>query len=74
MSSINMLQQKLEITDTRLITVSDLVQDATDGTWIRSVRFYGDPTVNGAPTQFVEIVTRSENKADLEIQAPGFKF
>jgi hypothetical protein len=73
MSSISILQQKLEVTDARLITVSDLVQD-TDGTWVRTVRFYGDPVVTGAPTAFAEIVSRSENKADLEIQAPGFKY
>jgi hypothetical protein len=73
MSSISILQQKLEVTDARLITVSDVVQD-TDGSWVRSIRFYGDPVVTGAPTAFVEIVSRSENKADLEIQAPGFKY
>jgi hypothetical protein len=73
MSNITLQYQKMEIGDARLITVSDLVQD-TDGSWVRSVRFYGDPIVNGAPTGFIEIVSRSDNKDDLEIQAPGFKY
>ncbi|WP_316196584.1 hypothetical protein [Bradyrhizobium sp. SZCCHNS3053] len=73
MSSINILQQKLEIADARLITVSDLVQD-TDGSWVRAVRIYGDPVANGSPTLFTEIVSRSNNRADLEVQAPGYKF
>ncbi|WP_439357799.1 hypothetical protein [Bradyrhizobium sp. DASA03007] len=73
MTDISLRYQKMEVSDTRLITVSDLVQD-TDGSWVRSVRFYGDPIVNGAPTGFVEILTRSDNKDDLEIQAPGFKY
>ena len=73
MSSINLQYQKVEVMDARLITVSDLVQDA-DGSWVRSIRFYGDPIVNGAPSAFAEIVTRSDNKDDLLIQAPGFKY
>jgi hypothetical protein len=73
MSSISIQSQKLEVADARLITVSDLVQE-TDGTWVRSIRFYGDPIVNGAPQTFVEIVSRSENKSDLTIQAPGFNY
>jgi hypothetical protein len=73
MSTINIVHQKLDVADVRQITVSDLVQD-TDGSWIRTVKFYGDPVVNGAPTPFVEIVSRSANKSDLTIQAPGFKF
>ncbi|BBB99776.1 MULTISPECIES: hypothetical protein [Bradyrhizobium] len=73
MSSISIVHQKLQVEDARLVTVSDLVQD-TDGKWLRIVKFYGDPTVNGAPTAFVEVAVRSSSKADLEIQAPGFKF
>lgn len=73
MSNISLQYQKLEITDARLITVSDLVQD-TDGSWVRTIRFYGDPIINGAPTGFTEIVTRSSNKDDLLVQAPGFKY
>jgi hypothetical protein len=53
--------------------VSDLVQ-GTDGVWVRTIRFYGDPITNGAPTAFAEIVMRSDNQVDLEIQAPGFKY
>ena len=73
MSSISILHQKLNLEDARLITVSDVVLD-TDGKYIRTVRFYGDPVTNGAPTAFAEIVCRSANHADLEIQAPGYKF
>ncbi len=73
MSSISLQYQKMEVADSRLITVSDLVQD-TDGSWVRSIRIYGDPVVNGAPTGFIEVVTRSANKDDLLIQAPGFKY
>lgn len=73
MSGLSIQYQKVEIADARLITVSDLVQD-TDGSWVRSIRFYGDPVTNGAPTGFIEIVTRSDNKDDLLVQAPGFKY
>jgi hypothetical protein len=73
MSNISLRYQKVEVSDARLITVSDLVQD-TDGSWVRTVRIYGDPIVNGAPTGFIEVVTRSDNKEDLTIQAPGFKY
>ncbi|UPT95401.1 hypothetical protein J4G48_0040305 [Bradyrhizobium barranii subsp. apii] len=73
MSSIALLHQKIQVNDVRLVTVSDLVQDA-DGKWIRIVKFYGDPIVGGAPTAFAEVSVRSDNKSDLEIQAPGFKF
>lgn len=74
MSTLTTQYQKMLIEDARLITVSDLVLDADGTTWVRTVRFYGDPIVTGAPTPFVEIVTRSENKDDLTIQAPGFKY
>ncbi|ARQ95355.1 hypothetical protein [Bradyrhizobium phage BDU-MI-1] len=73
MTTIALTHQKLQIEDARLITVSDLVQDG-DGKWIRIVKFHGDPVTNGAATPFAEIVVRSDNKTDLEIQAPGFKF
>jgi hypothetical protein len=73
MSSISLVHQKIQVEDVRLVTVSDLVQDA-DGKWLRIVKFYGDPVTNGAPTAFAEVAVRSENKTDLEIQAPGFKF
>ncbi|WP_315729817.1 hypothetical protein [Bradyrhizobium sp. SZCCHNRI2010] len=73
MSDVSILHQKFNLEDARLITVSDLVQ-GTDGAWIRTIRFYGDPVVNGAPTAFIEVQSRSANKDDLSIQAPGFKF
>jgi hypothetical protein len=73
MSSISIVHQKFDLDDARLVSVSDLVQD-TDGSWLRVVRFYGDPIVNNAPTAFIEVSVRSDNKSDLEIQAPGFKF
>jgi hypothetical protein len=73
MSSIALVYQKIQIEDVRLVTVSDLVQD-TDGKWVRVVRFHGDPVLNGAPTAFAEVTSRSDNKADLEVQAPGFKY
>jgi hypothetical protein len=73
MSSISIVHQKLDVEDVRLITVSDIVQD-TGGNWIRLIKFYGDPVANGAPTSFVEIASRSANKDDLTIQAPGFKY
>jgi hypothetical protein len=73
MSSISILHQKINLEDCRLITVSDVVVDA-DGKYLRTVRFYGDPVTNGAPTAFAEVQCRSANQADLEIQAPGYKF
>jgi hypothetical protein len=73
MSTISILHQKFNLEDARLITVSDVVLD-TDGKYLRTVRFYGDPIANGAPTAFAEIQCRSANQADLEIQAPGYKF
>ncbi|MGJ4953042.1 hypothetical protein [Bradyrhizobium sp. HKCCYLS20291] len=73
MSAISTLHQKVNIEDARLITVSDLVQD-TDGNWLRTIRFYGDPITNGAPTVMFEVQSRSARKDDLTIQAPGFKF
>lgn len=73
MSTISILHQKINLEDARLITVSDVVLD-TDGNYLRTVRFYGDPIANGAPTAFAEIQCRSANQADLEIQAPGYKF
>ncbi|WFU52301.1 hypothetical protein QA639_21580 [Bradyrhizobium pachyrhizi] len=73
MSSITLVHQKLQVEDARLITVSDIVA-GTDGVYVRTVKFYGDPYVSGAPTALAEIVLRSENIADLEIQAPGFKY
>jgi hypothetical protein len=73
MSTLTTQYQKMQIDDARLITVSDLVQ-GTDGVWVRTIRFYGDPITNGAPTAFAEIVMRSDNQVDLEIQAPGFKY
>ncbi len=73
MSALTTLSQKVNLEDARLITVSDLVQD-TDGNWLRTVRFYGDPFANGSPTVMFEVQSRSANKDELTIQAPGFKF
>jgi hypothetical protein len=72
-SSISLLHQKIQIDDVRLVTVSDLVQDA-EGKWLRIVKFYGDPVVSGAPTAFAEVTIRADVKDNLEIQAPGYKF
>ncbi|MGJ4945082.1 hypothetical protein ACQR1W_31275 [Bradyrhizobium sp. HKCCYLS1011] len=74
MSDLSILHTKMNLEDGRLITVSDLVQDPVDGKWLRTIRFYGDPITNGAPTVMFEVQTRSANKDDLTIQAPGFKF
>jgi hypothetical protein len=72
MSEISLVHQKLQITDVKLITVSDIVDD--NGEQLRIVKFYGDPVQNGAPTAFVEIACRASVKENLEIQAPGFKY
>jgi hypothetical protein len=73
MSSLSILSQKFNLEDCRLITVSDIVVDA-DGKYLRTIRFYGDPVTNGAPTIFTEVVCRTANETELEIQAPGYKF
>jgi hypothetical protein len=72
MSELTLVHQKLKVTDVKLITVSEIVAD--NGEQVRIVKFYGDPIVSGAPTPFAEIECRSSLKANLEIQAPGFKF
>lgn len=72
MTDISLIHQKLQITDVKLITVSDIVDDA--GEQLRVIKFYGDPVVSGAPTAFVEIACRGAVKENLEIQAPGFKY
>lgn len=72
-TNINLVLQKLNIENIRAITVSDLVQD-TDTKWVRTIKFFGDPVVNNAPTLFAEIVSRSDTKDDLLVQAPGFKY
>jgi hypothetical protein len=73
MSAISLTHQTLDVSGVRLITVSDIVTDP-DGNTLRIIKFYGDPAVNGAATEFVQIACRSTTKLDLEIQAPGFKF
>jgi hypothetical protein len=72
MSEISIVHQKLQITDVKLITVSDIVDD--NGEQLRVIKFYGDRIVNGAPTAFVEVACRGSVKENLEIQAPGFKY
>jgi len=74
MSSIYLTSQSLDVVGVKQVTVSDLVLDTNSGEYVRKIKVYGDPVVNGAPTSFVEIAVRSPDRANLEIQAPGFKF
>jgi hypothetical protein len=73
MSAFSVTQQKIDASDIRLIQVGDLVQD-TDGTYLRTVRFYGDPYVANAPTLLLEVMTRSANRADLVVATPAAGF
>lgn len=73
MSTVNYSLQKLDISDVRQVVVSDIVTD-TDGTFVRAVRFYGDPVVASTPTLLLEVVTRSPIRTDLVVATPAAGF
>lgn len=52
MSIVTILHQKLDLTDVRDITVSDIVDD--NGQKLRTIRIFGDPIVNNSPTAILE--------------------
>jgi hypothetical protein len=73
MSAFSVTQQKIDASDIRLIQVGDLVQD-TDGTYVRAIRFYGDPFYDNSPTLLLEVKTRSVNRSDLVVATPASGF
>jgi hypothetical protein len=73
MSAFAVATQKIVATDIRLVQVTDLIQD-TDESYVRSVRFFGDPVADGSPTLLLEVQVRSDNRADLVVATPAAGF
>lgn len=69
MSTVTNTVQQLTVTDTRSIIVTPLIKQ-DDGTFIRQVRVYGDPFVDGAPTLLLTLNCVSANHDDLLVTVP----
>lgn len=69
MSAITNTVQQIAATDIREIVVTPLTTQ-TDGTFIRAVRFYGDPFIDGAPSLLLTVTCTSSNHDDLVVQVP----
>jgi len=73
-SNIRSLNQVLEIDLVEDVVVTDIVDDGTGtGAWIRSIRVFGSPVVDGAVPVF-ELRIRSAVKSKLELTAPTQNF
>lgn len=72
MSTLSVTQQKLQVSDVKEITVSDIID--TEGTKLRVVRFFGDPVVNEAPTLILEVAATSDDDEKLKIATPSSEF
>jgi hypothetical protein len=72
-SFITQLSQKLSITGMKDIEVTGIVEDGAGG-WVRSVRFYGAPSLGTNKVLVLEILLQSSEKADLGITTPEIDF
>lgn len=74
MSAVNIQVQKLTVTDTRDITITDIIEDGIGG-YVRSIRFLGEPLdASGNPTLMLEVQVRSANRTDILVDAPGTSY
>ena len=72
-SSMTLVSQKLEIGDVRDVDVTTIVDDGENG-FVRSVRFFGEPSSDNGSSLVLEVLIRSESKSDLKITTPEIDF
>lgn len=73
-STLRTVNQVLDIDLVEDVVVTDIVDDGTGGGgWVRSIRVFGNPIVDGAAPVF-ELRIRSATKAKLELTAPTQNF
>lgn len=73
-STLRNVNQVIDIDLVNSVIVTDIVDDGTGtGAWVRSIRVFGNPVVEGAPPVF-ELRIRSATKSKLEITAPTQTF
>ena len=70
MSTITDTHRRIEVSEVRDILITSIVQNEA-GDYVRSIRILGTPTANSQHTEIVELVLKSESRADLEIDAPS---
>ena len=72
-SSLTLVSQKLEIHDVRDVVVTSIVDDGENG-FVRSVRFFGEPSSKNGSSLVLELLIRSGSKSDLKITTPEIDF
>lgn len=64
--------RRVEITNVRAVVATDI--QLVDGLYRRAVRILGEPVTNETPTEILEVIVNSDERADLEITAPEQRF
>lgn len=72
-SSLTLISEKLEIDDVRDVQITTIVDDGENG-FVRSVRFFGEPSSDNGSSVVLEVLIRSESKSDLKITTPEIDF
>lgn len=72
-SSLTRISEKLEIDDVRDVQITTIVDDGENG-FVRSVRFFGEPSSDNGSSLVLEVLIRSESKSDLKITTPEIDF
>lgn len=72
-SAVTQVSSKIEITDVRDVQVSDAVDDGAGG-FVRSVKFFGEPSASAGPALIFEVLIQSSGKADLNFTTPTLSF
>lgn len=71
-STINRDFERISVTSVRDIQVSEIVEES--GTYYRSIKVFGEPVLNGAPTMKLDIRLTSEVEADLKLSTPELNY
>lgn len=72
-STITTVSQKIALDQVRDVQVSDIVADGAGG-FVRSVKFFGEPSASAGPALVLEVLIQSEARADLDITTPALTF
>lgn len=72
-SNHTVITQKIALDQVRDVQVSDVVADGAGG-FVRSVKFFGEPTASAGPALVLEVLIESETRTDLDITTPTLSF
>ena len=72
-SVVATLYQRVLLTSIKDVDVTDIVDDGAGG-FVRSLRFFGQGSVDTQTPLVFEVVIQSEDRADLKITTPEIDF